>query len=102
MLDVFIYRVEQNNSCMFEFPRLSPTHQLRAANAQPISPDGICVTELSKVFFVGHCTRLALGSVLYRLRQHYCCTLSLCLSLAICMIFGTHGSSKYGTHNSVP
>ena len=31
--------------------RLPPTHLPRAADAQPISPDGACVTELSKVFF---------------------------------------------------
>ena len=36
--------------------RLSPTHQHRAANAQPISPDGTCVTELSRNFFARPCT----------------------------------------------
>ena len=34
---------------------LPPTHQFEAANAQPISPDGTCVTELSKVFFARPC-----------------------------------------------
>ena len=34
---------------MFEFP--AATHHLRAANAQPISPDGTCVIELSRNFF---------------------------------------------------
>ena len=37
------------NFCMFEFPAfLSP----RAAEAQPISSDGTCVTELNKVFLL--------------------------------------------------
>ena len=35
--------------------RLPPTHQPRTADAQPISPDGTCVTELSKVFFARPC-----------------------------------------------
>ena len=35
--------------------RLPPTHQPRAANAQPISPDGTCVTELSLIFFAPRC-----------------------------------------------
>ena len=35
--------------------RLPPDHKPRAANAQPISPDGTCVTELSKVFFARPC-----------------------------------------------
>ena len=30
----------------------APTHYPRAAGAQPISPDGTCVTELSKVFLL--------------------------------------------------
>ena len=39
------------NSSMFEFPRLLPTHYSRAADAQPISPDVTCVTELNNIFF---------------------------------------------------
>ena len=32
--------------------RLPPTHEPRVADAQPISPDGTCITELSKVFLL--------------------------------------------------
>ena len=35
--------------------RLPPSHEPRAADAQPISPDGTCVTEFNKVFFARPC-----------------------------------------------
>ena len=39
----------------FLISRPPPTHYPRAANAQPISPGGTCVTELSKVFIALPC-----------------------------------------------
>ena len=44
------------NSSMFEFPRLLPTHYSRAADAQPISPDVTCVTELKNILIALPCT----------------------------------------------
>ena len=45
---ITMYSAVQKNSCMFEFPAFLQ----RAADAQPIGPDGTCVTELSKVFLL--------------------------------------------------
>ena len=58
------YSVVLRNSCMLESSRPLSAHWPRAAKAQPISPDGTCVTELSKVFFALSCTRVLSRSYL--------------------------------------
>ena len=50
------YRVVRKNSFMFEFSRPLLAHQLKTADAQPISPDRTCVTELSRILFARPCT----------------------------------------------
>ena len=45
----------KKTTATLNFP-LPATHQLRAADAQPISPDGTCVTELSRNFFTQPCS----------------------------------------------
>ena len=61
----FLVLFRQKNSCMFEFPSFLLPTTLRAANAQPISPDGTCVTELRRNLLAPLCTCLKIKFLKY-------------------------------------
>ena len=57
-----LYRLVQNECPLFEIPLLSTTNYLRAADAQPIGPDGTSLTEFSSLSFTRPCSLCEIAS----------------------------------------
>ena len=92
MLPSALYRVVQKKFLHVRIFRPSFCPLTKAANAQPISPDGTCVTELSKVFFARPCMGIHTGG--------YAASRTLHIILSILYLCGFFQEAKRGSYAS--